>query len=591
MPRIAQGPDRARGQKPVISTLRPLRLRGEKDYRKYLPRRRKVRRGLCRISFGPARARASSAFAFLSLILMVVSATSCSTGNSFGTTRPPKEEVLRVGLGADPGSLDPARDDSAPEDQVVINLFEGLLEYDPAKSELRPALAEHWQSNADSTRFDFYLRKDGRWSNGDPVTAHDFVYSWRRALDPRLDAGLSSLLYPIRNAEVYQAGKLGIHESDVGVHAENDLHLVVELATPAAHFPRLLGNGIFRPVHRLTVEQWGDQWATPEHMVCNGPYVLKEWRRADRIVLSRNPDYWNAAEVELRQATFFLTKDQNALLNLYKAGEIDTLVTGLLPIPYVPTLRRLEDYRTGPYLMSYFYACNVRRPPLDNPRLRRALSLAIDRSAICNQLLRGGQSPAYSLTPSDFGGTYPRPTSGESDPGLARQMISEAGFPAGKGLTLRLLTVSDQLNSNIAQAIQGQWQQAFPQLEVQLLSQEFQVYLDTMHRGDFDLVRRSWTGDYDDPGTFLELLASTSENNVTGWRNADYDEYYRRANTTPSAPERMSLFAKAERILLEDQAVIPLYSGVTLFLTKPYVRGWETNQVDRHPLKYVRLER
>lgn len=520
---------------------------------------------------------------------LVLACCACARPAFFGSVTPPAGKILRIGNGADPTTLDPARSSGAPDEQIIINLFEGLVEYDPSESDPRPALAESWTTNPEATQFVFSLRRDARWSNGDPVTANDLQYSWRRALDPGTGAAYAFMLFSIRNAKSYHAREPGIREQDLGFRALDDHHFLVQLESPTAYFPRLVAQSVFRPVHRATVESWPGEWTTPERMVTNGPFTLQSWRPADRVILQKNPFYWNARDVALDQAIFYLSTDTYALLNLYKAGEIDTLVTGLLPLPYIRLLRQLRDYQTGPYLATYFYVVNLKRPPLDDLRVRQALSLAVDRSLICEKLMRAGQSPARSLTPTDFDGLYTRPAIDAFDRDRAKRLLAEAGYPEGRGLALSLLFNTSALHSKIAETIQALWRSAFPSIQVELVNEDWQVYLDSLRRGKFDMARRFWTADYDDPTAFLEIMLSSNENNFTGWSSAEYDALLRQASATTDPALRMRLLSRAEGIMLSDLPIIPIYSAVTFFLTKPYVRGWESQKLDRHPLKYVRL--
>jgi ABC-type oligopeptide transport system substrate-binding subunit len=513
----------------------------------------------------------------------LISLLSCTSGGrSSGDI-----QELRIGLGANPESLDPHQARGTPEDQVILNLFEGLTEYNPETAEPMPALAERWESNQDATQYTFYLRQDARWSNGDPVTAHDFVYSWRRILDPRTASPYASMLYPIRQAEGFNRGKA----RDIGVEAVDDYTLRVHMERPTAFFVQMTPHSAFRPVHRPTVERWNREWTKAEHLVVNGPYKLLEWLPNDKLVLQKNPAYREAARVRIERATFYLAEDFNALLNLYQTGEIDTLVSGLLPTPSIPLLRKKSDYVTGPYLSLYYYMLNVTRPPFDNKKVRLALNLSLDRQQICDKLLQAGQRPARTLTPSDFGGAYPRPQGVQYDPSQAKQFMREAGYSDGQGLRFRITFNTAELHRQLAEAIQAQWTEVFPRIQIELVNLEWQVYLATMRQMDYEMIRRYWTADYNDPFTFLELMLSGSSNNYTGWANAAYDQMVVQANASVDPVERLKLLAQAEGLALEDAPFIPLYEGVTYFLTKPYVRGWHSNILDRHPLKFVWLER
>lgn len=570
-------------------------------------------------------------WSILLLIWFAVGCLACQPEVAYhGESTPPPDQHLRIGLGSSPETLDPHRAAGGPEDAVLVNLFEGLTEYDPQTADPRPALAERWEVNADATQYTFYLRPDARWSNNDPVTAHDFVYSWRRALAPATASPLASMLYPIKRAAGFNQGKsrlrnkttgvyfkdeqgndlvispeefrpprydprqweaVPISAEDIGVEAVDPYTLRVTLERPTAYFINLTPHWLFRPVHRPTVERWGREWTKPEHLVTNGPYRLAHWQPGDKLVLHKNPSYREASRVAIERVTLFLAEDTTALLNLYQVGELDTMVSGLLPVQHIPRLRHKRDYVSGPFLSLYYYMMNVTRPPLDNLRVRQALNLGLDRRLICDKLLQAGQRPAHTLTPSDFGGAYPRPTGPSFDAVQAQHLMSQAGYPQGRGLRLRLTFNALDIHRQIAEAIQAQWLDQFPQMQVELVNLEWKVFLDARRQKDFDLALRHWVADYNDPYTFLELMLSDSSNNFTGWRNPNYDRLVRQANAMIDPRQRLNLLAEAERLVLLELPFLPIYEGVTFFLRKPYVRGWETNILDKHPLKFVWIER
>jgi ABC-type oligopeptide transport system substrate-binding subunit len=470
---------------------------------------------------------------------------------------------------------------------VILNLFEGLMEYHPETAEPVPALAERWESTQDATQYTFHLRRDGRWSNGDRVTAHDFVYSWRRILDPRTVSPYASMLYPIRQAEAFNRGRA----QDIGVEAVDDHTLRVHLERPTAFFISMTPHSAFRPVRRPTVERWGEDWIKAEHLITNGPYRLLEWSPGHKLVLQKSPTYREAASVRIERVTFYLAEDYQALLNLYQTGEIDTLVNGLIPSASVPILRHRSDYVNGPYLGLYFYMFNLARPPFDNKNVRQALNLSLDRQQICRKLLQAGQRPGRTLTPSDFRGAYRRPSGVQYDPVKAKQLMTEAGYPGGRGLRFRITYNTAELHRQLAEAVQAQWMTAFPSIQIDLVNLEWQVYLETMRQRDFEMIRRYWTADFNDPFAFLELMLSASSNNFSGWINPVYDQLMTQANSRVDPTERMRLLAEAEALLLEDAPVIPLYEGMTFFLTKPEVRGWHSNILDKHPVRFVSIHR
>lgn len=567
----------------------------------------------------------------VALMILITGVSACRPGSAYyGAIKPPVNHELRIGLGSSPETLDPPRAAGGPEEAVIVNLFEGLTEYDPQTAAPIPALAERWEVNDDATEYTFHLKPEARWSNNDPVTADDFVYSWRRALDPATASQYASMLYAIRNAagfnqqksrlrnktsgeffmdefggdvavgsqehlpsplDPHQWERVPLTSSDVGVDAVDEHTLRVDMQRPTAFFLSITPHWTLRPVHRAAVERWGREWTKPNHIVSNGPYLLAAWQPGEKLVVKKNPAYWGAAGVQIEQATFYLAEDTNALLNLYRVGEIDTMVTGLLPVDDVPLLRQKSDYRSGPFLSLYFYMLNVKRPPLDKKDVRYALNLSLNRRQICDRIVQGGQRPASNLTPSDFGGTYPRPAGHQYDPAQAQRLMSQAGYPNGRGLHLRLSFNSLDIHRHIAEAVQAQWTQVFPQIQIELVNLEWQVFLDARRQRKFDIALRHWTADYNDPYTFLELMVSDSSSNYTGWANPTYDQLVRQANATVDQQLRLKQLAKAERLVLEDLPFIPVYEGVTFFLTKPYLRGWDSNILDKHPLKFVWISR
>lgn len=633
----------------------------------------------------------------IGVLIILVVASCASPDPYFGKTDPPSSLVLRVGLGAEPVSLDPHTAPGAPEEQIILNLFEGLTEYDPITLEPVAGVAERWEANSRATRFRFFLRPTARWSNGRPVTASDFVYSWRRALAPETASPTASLLYYIKNAEGYNTGKVRIRDrrtgqfltdpyggdllvkpddlrperwriirelvrategipfeiaerkenggsvsvtlrhslsgtvlaqesgeplvvpaedvgrlefyrvlvhrlertfweavavqaEDVGVRALDDHTLEVETHYPTAFFVKLTMTMPYRPVPVEAVTRWGRDWTRPEHIVTNGPFTLAGWRPGNAVELRRSPTYWDAGHVRLERAIYYTTEDYTTLVNLYKSGEVDALTSGLLPPYAIRMLKTKRDYQTGPYLLSYYLLVNVTRPPLSDRRVRQALDMALDKEQICRRVLGAGQQPLTSLTPSDFGGSYPRPRGPSYDPQRARELMAEAGYPDGRGVRLRYLFNSGLLHTQIAEAVQAQWQDVFPAISVELVNQSWQVYLSSLQLRDYDVAKRSWSADYNDPLSFLETMLSTNANNQSGWANAEYDRLVWQGNTEPDPARRMQLLARAEQILLAEQPIIPIYASVSTLLVKPYVRGWTANLLDRHPLRFVSLE-
>jgi len=477
-------------------------------------------------------------------------------------------------------------------------LLEGLIRPNPETLAPEPAVAESWDIDADGTVYTFQLREDARWSNGDPVTAGDFVFSYRRMLSPRLGAQYASLLYPLKNAAAYNRGE--IHDfSQVGVTALDDRTLKITLEEPIPYFLSLLTHYTWFPVHPETIRKFGpidqraSRWTRPENYVGNGPFTLEEWNVHELIDVERNPQYWDASNVWLRGIRFLPIDNLNTEERAFRAGQVH--VTNSVPLQKVATYQQQNPdvLFTAPYLGVYYYAVNTKRPPLDDPRIRRALGLAIDREAITENILRAGQIPAHHFTPPDTAGYTAKarlPEGYDANTAAARRLLAEAGFPNGQGIPeIELLYNTSESHKTIAESIQRMWKEQLG-IDAALVNQDWKVYLQSRRRGEFDVVRAAWIGDYVDPSTFLDLLASWSGNNITGWASNEYDRLLAAAAAESDPAKRFALFQQAEAILIEELPVIPIYFYVSAYLLDPSVKGWYPNILDQHPYTAIRLQ-
>jgi oligopeptide transport system substrate-binding protein len=521
-----------------------------------------------------------------------VSVAACSRGDRkyFGSTSPKHgPDEVWTNLGAEPEYIDPGKCSDASGGFVIFNAFAGLVQPDPATLEARPDIAERWEVSPDGRTYTFHLRPT-TWSDGKPLTAHDFVYAWRRVLDPKTESKYASFLFPLRNAEAFNKGTV-TDAAQVGVRAAGELTLVAELENPLPYFLDLVKFYTAMPVPRHVIERLAregknsEQWTRPEHIVSNGPYRLTEWKFRQRMLLEKNPRYWDAANVKLQRVRLSMVESANTTLNLYEAGELDSIGNASLPSEFMDHLARYADFRRAPYLGTYFLWVNTKRPPLDDVRVRKALTLAIDRKAIVDHIARGGQLPFADLVPAGLAG-YQGPGNPIHDPQQARALLRSAGYGAERPLPKIVFTYNtSEGHKQIAEALQQMWKRTLG-IEVELRNQEWKVYLKTLDSGDFQIARMGWIGDYPDPYTFLELLSSSNGNNRSGFNDARYDELLRRANATQDKRGRFRLLREAETLAMEHAPVLPIYVYTRSELLKPYVKGHTLNYENRFLFKH-----
>ena len=492
-------------------------------------------------------------------------------------------QVLVFNNGVEPQSLDPAVMTGLPEHTIALGLFEGLTSLHPKTLVPVPGIAERWGVSPDGRTYVFHLRPS-RWSNGQPLTAADFVYSWRRVLAATTAAEYAYMLYGIENARAINEGKLA-DPARLGARALDDLTLEVRIEHPIAYFLELTAFGTFAPVHRPTVEAHGERWTRPGNLVSNGPFTLADWRQHDRIVLRRNPHYWDAPRLALDEVQVLAIDDSETALKKYLNREVDWIRE--VPGPKVAAAATIPGFRYSPQLGTYFYRFNVTRPPLDDRRVRLALDLAVDKEAIVRYLLRAGQRPARSLVPPILLG-YRAVEGPEYGPDRARKLLAEAGFPGGRGFpSLELLYNTSEAHQQIAEAVQHMWHASLG-IRIRLLNQEWKVYLDSMSHLDYDIARASWIGDYADPNTFLDCFVTGGGNNRTGWSHPRYDQLIADAARQADPDQRMKLLQDAERILVCDELpIMPIYFYVNSYLVHPTVHGIFDNSRNFHPFQYI----
>lgn len=619
------------------------------------------------------------------LIALALIAAGCAASASntpfFGKTNPPAGQVMRYVTGSEIESLDPQVGTGQPDARVYAALYEGLVEYDPKNTLPIPAIAESWDLNADSSELVFHLRKNARWSNGEPITAKDFVYTFQRGLSPRLASRNAYLAYYIKYSQGYNTGgsfvrdaKTGefvlekdvladtagtessgtnkppvgentaadtpfhqlihsparlvlsgddteradqltanpkikdaiegkelvpVEAKDIGVEAVDDHTLRITLRQPAPFFLGLMAHQFFRVIPQKAIEQYGEAWTQLGNIVSSGPFRLKEWTPYDKLVLEKDPMYWDAGTVRLNQIVFYPVKDNTTIMNLYKAGEIDGFLNHTVPAGWMDFIRPLRDYMDATENGNDYYDFQCRRGLFTDKRLRKAFNLAIDKIAFAKW--RKTVKPLTGFVPEGIFPGYPNPKGDSFDPERARQYLAEAGYPVTKGADgkfacpkfpvdqVEVTYNPDGMNAPIAEFLQAQWKQNLG-ITVPLKSIEFRTFLNVRAKGDYKgIARDAWGGDYMDPFTFLNLFYKGAENG-SGWNDPKYDAMLDEANRTSDPKKRYELFAKAEAYMLEEQPVIPLDTPSVNWMKKPYVKGMYPNPLTLHAWKYVYIE-
>ena len=507
-----------------------------------------------------------------------------------------RERILLVNNGGEPSALDPQLVTGVLEFRLMLALFEGLVGYDPETLEPRPAIAERWDVSPDGLRYTFFLRKNARWSDGRAITAEDFLFSYRRLLSPQLASPCASLFFaPVKNALAFARGEISDF-SKVGFSAPDAGTLVVELETPCPYFLSLACHSSWSVVPAHVILKFGEMderstlWTRPENFVGSGPFRLKNWRVAYRIEVEKNPHYHDAENVWLRGIRFDAVEDQFAEERAFRDGQYH--LTNTVPPARVSVLRERGDaaLRLDPYFSTAFIRVNCTHAPLDDVRVRRALSLALDRDVLAYRVMRAGETPAHTLVPVSGDSREKVPAQRDAELREARRLLAEAGYPDGKNFPeiSYLFNTSDGAQF-FAQAIQEMWRKNLG-IKVALKNQEYKVYRVSMEQGDYDLARSAWSGDFLDPTTFLDLFAGTSNMNWTGWQSADYDRLLAEASRERDTQKRAEKLRAAEKILLDAVPVIPTVNNRNKFLIHPAVRGWFPNLLDIHPYNRVWLE-
>lgn len=516
------------------------------------------------------------------VLAVLAAATLLAPGAALGAT------VFRISNFAEPETIDPALATGVPEHRIIASLFEGLYANDPKDLSPVPGVALRHTLSKDGKVYTFSLNPRARWTNGRQVTADDFVFAWERVLNPRTAAKYAQQLYYLKNGEAYNKGTL-TDFAQVGVRAVSPTTLEVTLERPTAYFLYLTTFYTLFPVPKEALSQHGADWTKPGRMVSNGPFRLTEWIPQQRLVLEKNPGYWDQAAVALDRVVFDPTTDVNTVVRQFQAGETDWVTSSSnLPASLVEIWKHRPEYYAEPYLGTYYFRMNVTRPPLNDARVRKALSLAIDRVTLTERVTRAGEVASSGFVPRNMPG-YSGVKGHDFNPGEAKRLLAEAGYPGGTGFPpLELLFNTNELHRIVTQALQQMWKQHLG-VEVTLTNVEWKVYLSRMKELDYQIARAGWIGDYVDPNTFLDMWITGGGNNQTGWSNARYDALIRQAAETVDPEARMKVLQAAETILVrDDPPIAPVFTYVSKGLIRRDFEGFHPNILDQHPLKAIR---
>lgn len=520
----------------------------------------------------------------LALSMMLVGCGDKSASNNSAANIDPNvladKQELVINNGAEPESLDPHKVSGVPESNILRQMFVGLTTTDPDGKTI-PGMAESWES-ADNKVWTFKIR-DAKWSNGDPVTAEDFVYSFRRVVDPNTASPYASYLADdkVLNAQEVIDGK--VKPDALGVKALDEKTLQVTLSEPVPYFPDTLIHTSVKPVPQKVVEKFGEKWTDPSNIVVNGPYKISEWQVNDKIVLERNESYYDNANTTLEKITLLAIPSSTTDVARYQAGEIDITYNEVPPEQFASLKEQLGDQlQVSPMLCTYYYEFNTVKPPFNDARVRRALALALDRNTISDKVVGQGQTPAYQLTPVATNGMQNNTPEWQSwDQAKrveeAKKLLKEAGYSESKPLKFELLYNTNDNHKKIAVAASSLWKQSLGFVDVSLINKEWKTYLDTRRNGNYQVARAGWCGDYNEPSTFLNIVKTGNSNNQGKYSSANFDSLMTQTLKAGVTPEqRAGIYQQAEAQLDADMPNINVYHYVSPRLIKPYVVGFST---------------
>ncbi|QAV25258.1 ABC transporter substrate-binding protein [Proteus hauseri] len=501
-----------------------------------------------------------------------------------------KQQHIVINNGTEVSSLDPHKVEGAPESNIILNLLEGLVYVGP-NGENIPGVAQRWETE-DNKIWIFYLRDDAKWSDGTPVSAEDFVYSWRRLADPKTGSPYASYLeyaYVENIADILNGKK---KPETLGIKAIDEHTLRVTLTQPIPYLVDMLNHTSLKPVKKDIVEKYGVNWTRPENFVGNGAYLLDNWVVNEKVTLKRNPLYWDNKNTIIEQAIFLPLSSETSDINRYRSGEIQITNSAIPPVLYKKMKQEQpQNLHITPYLCTFFYELNNKRAPFDDVRVREAVKLSIDRQIIAEQIMGQGQIPAYTFTPSFIGnGNFKAPKwsswTQQQRNERARELLKEAGFDSQHPLSFTLLYNTSDQNKQQAIAAASMWKKNIG-ANVTLQNQEWKTALESRNQGNYQVARATWCADYNEPTSFLNSFLSTSSLNTIFYENKEYDQALENALLAVDNGARHQLYQRAEALLDKDSAIVPIYYRVSVRLVSPTVGGF----TGKDPFDYTDLKR
>lgn len=528
------------------------------------------------------------------LLCVVLLFTGCNGATrENGEAVPGDEMVLIHNVGTELETMDPHLATGVPEMTTMLQIYEGLTRLN---NDSMPdlAAAESYEVSEDDLVYTFYLRDGFVWANGEALTASDFELSWKRALDPELAADYAYMLYYIKGAEAYNVGEGSA--DDVMVEALDEKTLQVTLEAPTPFFLSLVAFATYYPLYQPAIEADPDGWhLSADTIVGNGPFKYDSWGPG-QMEFVPNEYYWDASAVILDRLIFTMVENESTELTMFETGEID--VTHTVPGPEIPRLQQTGELHIFPYFGTYYFIFQVEKSPLDDVRVRKALTLAIDREALVTNVTQGGQLPAYAFVPSgipEHDGSDFREKGGDffaMDVEAAQQLLADAGYPGGAGFPhVEILYNTSEMHKMISEAIQEMWKQNLGIENVTLTNQEWGVYLTSRDEGDFMIARAGWIGDYLDPFTFLDMWVTGGGNNNSQWGNAEYDQLINDVRMVDDEIVRMEMMHRLEDILMDEMPIMPIYYYTLPMMVKDYVKGYSKAAVGGLDFKSAYIEK